>query len=78
MKKTDIAMIVLIASVSILASFFVARSVFGDYYAGNAKVKTIDKISSEVVEPDATIFNADAINPAIKVNITETSTTGTQ
>lgn len=69
MKKSDIAMIILIASVSMLIAYFVARAIFGDAYSGNAQVKTIDPISSEVVEPSPEIFNEDAINPAVPVRI---------
>lgn len=72
MKKADIAMIILIASVSVLVSYFVAKSVFGDVYSGTAKVKTIDKIDSAIVEPSADIFNKDAINPAVQVQINVT------
>ena len=72
MKKTDIAMIVLIASVSVIVSFFVAQSIFGDVYNGTAKVKTIEKIDSTIVEPSTEIFNKNAINPAIQIQITGT------
>lgn len=84
MKKADIAMIILIASVSVLVSYFVARSIFGDVYSGTAKVKVIDTIDSTVVEPSSDIFNSNAINPSVQVEITggesgsETSTPGTQ
>jgi hypothetical protein len=83
MKKTDLAMIILIASVSVLVSYFVARSVFGDVYSGSAKVKTIEKISPDIVQPSSDIFNAGAINPAVQVEIngtgsgSSTTTSGT-
>ena len=72
MKKTDIAMIVLIASVSVLVSYFVAKAIFGDVYSGTAKVKTIDEITSTVTEPSTDIFNSSAINPAVQVQINGT------
>ena len=72
MKKTDIAMIVLIASVSVLIAFFVAKSIFGDVYSGTAKVKTIEAIDSSIVEPSPDIFNKGAINPAVQVQINGT------
>lgn len=77
MKKADIAMIILIASVSVLISFFVAKSIFGDSYNGNVKVKTIDKIDSSIVEPSPDIFNKSAINPAIQVQISGTGSSST-
>lgn len=84
MKKSDIAMIILIASVSVLISYFVAKSIFGDVYSGTAKVKTIDKIDASIVEPSPDIFNKSAINPAVQVQIngtgsgSSTTTPGTQ
>jgi len=72
MKKTDIAMLILIASVSVLVAFFVAKGIFGDVYTGTAKVKTIDKIDSSIVEPSADIFNKNAINPTVQVQINGT------
>lgn len=72
MKKTDIAMLILIASVSVGVAFFAAKAVFGDTYTGNAKVKTIDMINSSIVEPSPEIFNKDAINPTVQVQINGT------
>ena len=74
MKKADIAMIALIASVSVLLSFFIAKSIFGDVYSGSAKVKTIDKIDSSIIEPSKEIFNENAINPTVPINIVGTDT----
>ena len=70
MKKTDIAMIVLIASVSILIAFFVTKSIFGGSANEAVNVKTIEKIDPTLSEVDPTIFNENAINPAVEVQIT--------
>jgi len=75
MKKSDIAMIIFIASISVLISYFIARSVFGDVYSGSAKVKTIDAIEPTIVEPSSDIFNDKAINPAVQVQINGTEPT---
>jgi len=69
MKKSDIAMIILISSISVILAFFVARSIFGDVYNGTAKVKTIDKIEPSIIDPSGDIFNKNAINPAVQVQI---------
>lgn len=69
MKKTDIAMIILIASVSILIAYFVASSIFGNVSNESVKVKTIDPIDATIVAPSPTIFNKNAINPAVEVQI---------
>jgi hypothetical protein len=69
MKKSDIAMIILIASVSILVAYFVAKSVVGDVQNQSAKVKVAEPISSTVDQPDPRIFNTNAINPTVEVII---------
>lgn len=73
MKKSDIAMIILIASTSVIVAFFVARMIFGDVYSGNAKVKTIDKIDDSITKPSSDIFNSNAINPSVQVQINQTN-----
>ncbi len=71
MKKSDIAMIILIASVSVMVAFFIANSLpFLKLDPKGVKIKTVDKIIvDDKLEPDKTIFNADAINPTIKTVI---------
>ena len=72
MKKSDMAMIILVASISMMVAFFVTKALFGDVYTGSAKVKTIDRYTSTVVAPSPTIFNKNAINPAVQVQINGT------
>ena len=69
MKKTDIAMIILIATVCVMGAFFITRSIMGTPGSEEVKVKTIEKITSDVTEPDTKVFNSEAINPAFKVEI---------
>lgn len=69
MKKSEIATIILIASISVIVSFFVAKSFFGDVYEGSAVVKTIDLITPDLLEPDQRIFNSNSINPVVPVQI---------
>lgn len=69
MKKTDIAMIILIASMSMLIAYFVAKSVVGDVKRQSVKVKVAEPISSTVQAPDPAIFNKNAINPTVEVII---------
>lgn len=72
MKKSDIAMIILIASVSILVAYFAAKAIIGDVGSQSVKVKTADKITTTVQEPDKSIFNSNAINPTVEVIIGKT------
>jgi len=69
MKRTDIAMIVLIASIGIVVAFFVTQAILGSPSDETVNVKTIDAISSDVEEPDEAIFNANAINPTWGIRI---------
>lgn len=69
MKKSDIAMIILIASISILVAYFVAKAIIGDVGSQSVKVKTADKITTEVSDPDPSVFNSNAINPTVEVII---------
>jgi hypothetical protein len=73
MKKSDIAMIILIASISVLVAYFVAKALIGDTANESVTVKTTDKISTEVEKPDASIFNSKAINPTVQVIIGDQS-----
>lgn len=69
-------MIILVATISILASYFVAKAVIGDVRKESVKVKTADKITTDIVEPDPTVFNKNAINPTVEVIIGNNSTSG--
>ena len=69
MKKSDIAMIILIASVSIMVAYFVAKALIGDTQSESVKVKTADPISTNITQPDPSIFNSNAINPTVQVII---------
>jgi len=72
MKRTDIALIVLIAAASAGIAYFVASSVLGGITEQSVKVKTVDPITSTVETPDSKIFNENAINPSVEVTINNT------
>lgn len=69
MKKTDIAMIVLIAGVSVLVAYFVMNSVLSGFKIKPVTIKTTDPISTSITQPDPSVFNGGAINPTVQVNI---------
>jgi len=69
MKKSDVAMIVLIASMSVIIAYFIANAIIGDVKNEAVKVKTTDPITADIEEPDKTIFNSNAINPTVEVII---------
>ena len=68
MKKTDIAMIVLIAGVGILVAYFIAVNIpFLKIPEQGVEVQTVDPIRSEISEPSNSVFNAEAINPTVEI-----------
>ena len=70
MKKSDIAMIILIASVSVMVAYFVVGAIPALKASSEpVKVKTIEKYDSQVADPDPAIFNKDEINPTVDVTI---------
>lgn len=69
MKKNEIALLILIVSISFAASFFAARAFLGDPGAKSAQVPAIDTISGRVTEPEARTFNSNAINPTVEASI---------
>lgn len=69
MKKSDIAMIILIVSVSVVLAYFVANAMLGGTQNQTAKVKTVEAITPDVATPDPAIFNKNAINPTVEVLI---------
>lgn len=73
MKKSELASIVVIAAISVGVAYFVANSIFGGAKNDAVTVKTIDPISSTVAPVDTSIFNSQAINPAVPVTIANSS-----
>ena len=70
MKKSDIAMIVLIASASVMISFAIANQMsFLKPPEKGQQVKTAEAIESKVSDPDTTVFRSDAINPTIQTMV---------
>lgn len=74
MKNTDIAAVILIASLSVVAAYVFASALIGKPGSETVKVKTIEPISAEITEPDKTVFNEDAINPTVEVIIGDSAT----
>lgn len=69
MKKTEVAMIVLIASISMFATFFIARALLGDNIKREKAVPVVTEVKDELVPPSKLIFNKDAINPTVEVYV---------
>lgn len=68
MKATDIAAIILIASVAVAIAFFVGRSLpFLQVDEQGTTVPTVAEVPAGLTtEPDTAVFNEKAINPTVK------------
>lgn len=74
MKKNDIAMIILIASVSVAIAYGAVGAIPGLQHSNESiEVDTIDAYSADITEPDPKTFNKDAINPTVDVTIGDDS-----
>lgn len=72
MKKSEIAMIILIASVSVMIAYFVGNSLFGKMTTAGEKVKTVETFSANVDAPNGNspIFKQGNINPTVQIEVT--------
>lgn len=70
MKKTDIAMIILIASSCALISFFIANQIPAlKPNSQGEKVQTATAIEPSLDQPSSEQFNPQAINPTVQTVI---------
>ena len=69
MKNSDIALVVLLAAVSIAISYWLGNLILGDPNDDTYKITYVDSISSEVAAPDIETFNPAALNPTVEVII---------
>ena len=70
MKKSDIAMIILIASIGVIAAYFIATQISLLKLPENGvKVQTIPTLNDSVIEPSKEVFNKDAINPTVEITV---------
>lgn len=73
MKRSDIAVIILLVSLSLMFGYFVGGAVFSKNEPRTEKVQAAEAITAEVQVPDGRIFNEKAINPTVQVNIGESA-----
>ena len=70
MKKTDIALIVIIVSVSAGLSYWIANSTIGKSNDQPIIVRTVDEIKTDGdALVDERVFSKDAVNPTVEVSI---------
>lgn len=71
MKKSEIATIIFVVSLSMVITFFIAKAVIGDSSKLEEKVKHANAIPSSVEEImlNNQFFNKNAINPTVEVYV---------
>ncbi len=73
MKSNDIAMLILIVSISVVLSYFVGTSVFNGDNFRQKEVEVVQAVSPDFPEIDENVFNTDSINLTETINIGDTS-----
>ena len=71
MKKTDIALIIIIVSISAGLSYWVANMTLGEANEKPITVRTAEEIQvgDTQVAVDESVFSKDGINPTVEINI---------
>ena len=69
MKKNEIAIIILMFSLTAVAVYFTFGALLPTPGKEEVQVETAEKIEPTVAVPSKDIFNTEAINPTVKVKI---------
>ena len=69
MKKSDIALLIVIVAISLSVAYFAGRSIMSNYTQESVEVERVDTIKSGLEPVSADVFNEQAINPAVPINI---------
>jgi hypothetical protein len=69
MKQKDIALIIVIAAISGIISLIVSGKVFVTPANRQQKVEVVDKITTDFTTPDKKYFNAQSIDPAQAIQL---------
>jgi hypothetical protein len=69
MKRTDIALIILIVSVSAVIAYFAGKALIGEPKVSATQVESVELIKPGIQAPSKNIFNSQAINPTVPIQI---------
>lgn len=71
MKKTEIATIIFVASLSMMATYFIANAIIGEDSTLSTTVKTADRLPANPgdVELSKQFFHDKALNPTVEVYV---------
>jgi ABC-type phosphate/phosphonate transport system permease subunit len=74
MKQKDIALIVVVCFISMIASWFLSNALFS-VKAADQQAEKVEAISSTFTKPDSKYFNKDAIDPTTLIEIGNSTNT---
>lgn len=69
MKQKDIALVIIVAAVSVVIAIFASRFLIGAMGGQEQRAEVVDPISSAFVQPDTKYFNQQSINPTQTIRI---------
>lgn len=69
MKKSDIAVVVLIAGIATILAFVLGNVFMGDPNEEKVTVQYMEVIASDIAQPDEELFNDLAINPTVETYV---------
>ena len=69
MKRSDVITIFFIALMSAVIAYFAANAIIGKPSSKSVTVRTATPITADIQQPDPVVFNKDAINPTVEVQI---------
>jgi hypothetical protein len=69
MKQKDIAIIIIVVTISALASYFLSNALFAAPDDRRMKVEVVERIDTSFERPDAKYFNSQSLNPSKQIRI---------
>ncbi|MBL8160036.1 hypothetical protein JNJ66_06295 [Candidatus Saccharibacteria bacterium] len=75
MKKNDIALIILVVSISLVTSYFLLGAIMGKPSTQKLTAEVVEPISPSLETPSPKIFNDQAIDPTVQINIGDAANT---
>ncbi len=75
MKKNDIALIVLVVSISLVASYFILSAIITKPSSKPQTAEIVEPISATLEKPDPKVFTDEAIDPTVPIKIGDPANT---
>lgn len=74
MKQSDVAMVILVASLALVVSFIVGGKLINSPESRKTEVERVVSISPDFPAPDTSIFSTNSINPTQLIQIGNSNT----